>query len=117
MVAKCFALVYVAQVYLDDGAAQGADGVEQGDARVGIGAGVEHDARCALVVGLLQPVDEHALHVALGVVYRVIGIEAAQPGQAALHALGAVDARLAAAQPVQVGTVEDEDFHFQKGLV
>src|SRR5262245_3477494 len=64
LVAKLLAGVNVRKMQLDDRLSYGADGVVQRDRRVAIGARIEAD-RVGLVVGFLDPVDEHALVVAL----------------------------------------------------
>ena len=54
----------VGEMHLDHRQADGADGVVEGDRGVAVGAGIEHDA--ARRAGrLLDPVDQHALVVAL----------------------------------------------------
>ena len=64
MVAELLALVHVADVHLHHGAFDGADAVEQGYGRVGVGSRIEHDA-VGGEANLLHLVDELALDVAL----------------------------------------------------
>ena len=71
---ELLALVYVRDVYLDDGTLQTPDAVVQGHAGMGIGPCVEHDAVVAAKEArLLHLVDQLALHVALIVVYLQLG--------------------------------------------
>ncbi len=85
--AVLLALMHIADMHLYDGAMERADAVEQGDARMGIGAGVEHDAR---TVGgethLLHLVDQLALNVALVIAELHIGEELLQLREVCLEA-------------------------------
>ena len=104
--AVLLALMHIADMHLHDGAMERADAVEQGDARVGVGTGVEHDAR---TVGgeahLLHLVDELALDVALVIAELHIGEEPLQLREVCLEAAVPVDAGLTHAQHIKIGTV------------
>ena len=105
-VAESLAGVHVADVHLHHGGGHGADGVLQGDGRVGIGARVEDDA-VIIEAHPVDAVDELALDVGLEIIYLHLGMAAAQGGQAVVERRGAIDARLAAAQQIEVGAVDD----------
>ena len=109
MVTELFALVYIRDVYLHDGTSQRADAVVQGYRGVGIGSRVEHDAVVA-EAHFLHLVDELALHIALVVGYVDVRKLSLQLGQILLERLGTVDAGLANAQQIQVGTIDNQDF-------
>ena len=64
LVAERLTAVDIADVDLDHGGGDGGDGIGDGDRRVGVAAGVEHDA-AVVKAHLLQPVDDFALDVAL----------------------------------------------------
>src|ERR687898_1327952 len=88
----------------------GADGVVNGDRGVAVGARIDDDAD-SLVGGFLYPVDEVALMV------RLTEIDLEPKCRTCLLAivcdrgkrLAAIDARLALAERVEVGTVQDEN--------
>lgn len=97
MVAELLPFVYVGDVYLHDGALQTADTVLQGDAGMGVGSGVQHDA----VIGeshLLQLVDQFALDVALVVFNLHVGEFLFQFRKVALEGVAAIDAGFADTQ-------------------
>ena len=71
LVAEGFAGVDVADVDLDDGSADGGNGVGDGHRRVGVAAGIEHDG-AVVKAHLLQAVHDFALDVALEDVNRVL---------------------------------------------
>ena len=111
--AELLALVDIGDVYLYDGRRDGADGIVEGDAGVGVGAGVEDDA-----VGresyLVELVDEVALVVALEVGELHSGVLGTELGEVVVEAASAVDAGLTGAEEVEVGTVDDEIFHISE---
>lgn len=100
----------VAQMHLHHGRFDGAYAVEQRDARVRIGGGIEHNAIVAEPYGL-QFAHQFALDVALIVVDVGLRVALAQLGETAFHALLSVYGRLARAQKIEVGAVDDDDFH------
>src|SRR5579884_576576 len=104
------ARVDVGEVHLDDGLAEAAHGVEQGDAGVGQGAPVEDAGVGGVALGFEQ-VDQLALVVALleAHLHAVAGGALLDHAGDVLEPGVAVDLRLAAAQARQVGAVEDED--------
>lgn len=104
------ALRDVGNMHLHHGDAYGADAVGQGDGSVGVATGVHHHA-VILVVGLLQLVDQYAFMVRLEIGDLVLGKAAAELFKIGLERHRAVDFRFALAQKVEVGAVEDEDFH------
>ncbi|ENN85991.1 hypothetical protein RHSP_16040 [Rhizobium freirei PRF 81] len=109
-VPEFFACVDVGDMHLHDGNGNGADCVMQRDRRVPIGTGVDGDAG-GLVACLVHPVDQHAFVIALA--------EIDDKAQALAHGLAicldilerlaAIDARLALAESVQIGSVEDKN--------
>ena len=111
VVAKLFALVYVGDVYFDDGELHAADGIVKGYRRVGIGSCVEHHAVNVFCYGLLQTVDEKAFYVALEIEKFHLRIALAELVEATVHRAVAVDARLALSEQVEVGAVENQNFH------
>ena len=102
------ALMHIADMHLHDGAMERADAVEQRDARVSVGTGVEHDAR---TVGgeahLLHLVDQLALNVALVIAELHIGEELLQLREVCFEAAVPVDAGLTHAQHVKIWSVYD----------
>ena len=104
--AESLAGMDIADVHLHHRGGHGADGILQGDGRVGVGPGVEDDA-VVVETHLVDAVDEFALDVGLEIVYLYAGIAAAQAGQAIVERPGTIYARLAAAQQIEVGAVDD----------
>ena len=103
----------VADMDLHGGDAYGLEGVEQGDARVRVGAGVHHDA----VVDAIGPLDRvHEVALVVGLV-GVDPLEAKLPprplheGQERLVVLRPIDGRLPQAEQVDVWSVDDERLH------
>ena len=97
-------------MHLDDGYADATDAVGQGDGSVGIGSRIHHHA-IKLSVSLLQLVDEAALVVGLVVVQLVLRESRPKRFKIGLERNRAVDFRLAFAQKVEVGSVDNEDSH------
>jgi hypothetical protein len=108
VVAELLALVDIGDVYLYDRRRDGTDSIVEGDAGVGVGTRVEHNA-----VGreshLMELVDEGALVVALEIGELHVGVLLAQFFKVCFKGASAVDARLAATQKIEVGTVENKD--------
>ncbi len=113
MVAELFTLMDIGDVHLDDGALQRADAVVESHRRMGIGSGIEHDA-VVTEAHLLHLVDELALDIALVIVDGDVGILCPQLRQILVEGGRAVDARLTGAEEVQIGTIDDLDFHISK---
>ena len=78
---------------------------------MGIGPCVEHHAVNVFCYGLLQTVDEKAFYVALEIEKFHLRIALAELVEAAVHRAVAVDARLALSEQVEVGAVENQNFH------
>lgn len=90
MMAKLLALVNIGYMHLYRRAFQRADAVLQGNARMGIGTGIEHHA----IIGeshLLQLIDQLSLNIALIVVDLDIRIPGAQLGKIILKRTATVD--------------------------
>ena len=122
MVAKLLAGMHIADMQLDQGHARAFDGVVQRHAGVRVGPGVEHhasQASCRVhAPGLVQGIDQLAFVVALAEIKRkAIGRAGALTQR--LHVgqgLAAIDLRLARAQQVQVGAVQNHHgFHRRSG--
>ena len=103
----------VGNMNLNDGNTDGADAVGDGDGGVGIGSRIHHYATIE-AVSLLQFVDDDAFVVGLEIGNLVLWKATAQPGQKVLKRDVSVDFGFAFAQEVQVGAVENEDFHALK---
>ena len=111
MMAKGFARVDVGEMHFDDRQRRNrAHRVVDGDRGVGVGAGIDDDAG-GLLAGFLDPVDEIALVVGLAEIdlqpepragLLAVGLDVGQR-------LAAIDARLALAEHIEVGTVQDEN--------
>ena len=108
-------------VDLDGGDGNGLEGVQDRHARVRVGRRVDDDT-VDLAVGLLDLVDDAALVVGLehlDLVKALCGAGLPADLDQAVVVVAAVDARLANAEHVEVGAVDDECFHgcFLCGLV
>ena len=102
-----------ADVDLDGGDGDGLEGVQDRNARVRVGCRIDDDA-VDLAVGLLDLVDDAALVVGLedlDLVKALRGAGFLADLDQAVIVVAAVDARLANAKHVEVGTVDDECFH------
>lgn len=98
---------------LDGGDGDGFEGVEDRHAGVRVGSRVDDDA-VDLAVGLLDLVDDAALVVGLedlDLVKTLCGTRLLANLDQAVVVVAAVDARLANAEHVEVGSVDDECFH------
>ena len=97
-------------MHLDDRHLDRGDGVPERERVVGEGAGVEDDAAEALAFGRLEPVDELALVVRLTaldahpVTTRMLADQAVELRERDPP----VDGRLAGAEEVEVGAVQDQ---------
>ena len=116
MVAEGFPLVDVADVDLDDRRFDARYGVGQGDAGVGEGPGVEDDAVVSKA-DLVELIDQLALVVALEVLQRHVVLYelALEVDHEILKGVLAVDLRLALAEQVEVGAVDDDDAEHVRG--
>ena len=101
----------VGNVHFDDGRFDGANAVAEGDARVRVGTGVQHDTVESPEASLLQVVDQFALDIALRIVdFHLVGVLLAKLLQKRLKRATAVDFRLATTQKIEVGTVQNQNF-------
>lgn len=108
--AKLLTLVYIADVYLDSGGADGLECIEQSHAGVGVRTGVEHDA-VVTESHFVYLVYQVAFVIALVVSYLDVGIALTQGLQVGLKPLIAIDAGLSFAQKVQIRSVDNLYFH------
>lgn len=111
--AEVLAGLHGADVYLDSRDGDGLEGVEDRHARVCVGRRVDDDA-VDLAVGLLDLVDDVALVVGLenlDLVKALRGARLLADLDQAVVVVAAVDTRLANAEHVEVGAVDDECFH------
>lgn len=100
-------------VDLDGGDSDGLEGVQDGNAGVCVSCRVDDDA-VDLAVGLLDLVDDAALVVGLedlDLVKALCGAGLLADLDQAVVVVAAVDARLANAEHIEVGAVDDESFH------
>ena len=108
--AKLLSLMHIRDVHLDDRTFQRTDAVVQGNAGMGIGTCIQHDA-VIREAHFLHLIDQLTLHVALKVVYLYVRVSALQLRQVSLKRLAAIDARLPASQQVQVRSVNNLYLH------
>src|SRR4051812_24874862 len=109
MMAKVFAREDVADVHLDHRHLHRRDCIANRDRGVSIAAGVEHDAGSFLCPGLMDPIDQLPFVVRLPefeVELVLLGAVAAEPFHV-LQRRAAIGLRLARAEQIKVGTVED----------
>lgn len=102
-----------ADVDLNGGDGDGFERVQDGHARMCVGRRVDDNA-VDLAVGLLDLVDDAALVVGLedfDLVKTLCGTRLLADLDQAVVVIAAVDARLANAEHVEVGAVDDERFH------
>ena len=104
MMAIRLAFCDIGDVDLDNGDANGADAVGQGDGGVGVASGVHHNG-VILPVSLLQFVDQQAFVVGLEISDFVLGKTFAELWQIVIKGDMAIDFWLALAKKVEVGTV------------
>lgn len=110
-----FPLVDIRNMHLDGLHAAAGDTVAQGDADVGVTTGIDDKKFYAVVGPLRDRIDEFTF---------VVGLEEARLGARSFRVRGdeffkvskrllAVDLRLALAEPIEVRSVDDADFHRQ----
>ena len=102
-----------ADVDLDGGDGDGLEGIQDRNARVRVSCRVDDDA-VDLAVGLLDLVDDAALVVRLedlDLVKSLRGAGLLADLDQAVVVVATVDARLANAEHVEIGSVDDESFH------
>ncbi len=102
--AKFLAGGQVAQVHLNHGRGNGGHSIGQGNAGVGVGPGIEHDAMVGEAY-FVQLIEQGALVVRLEVRELQIGKSRFQLGEKIIKRASTVDARLATAQQVQIGAI------------
>lgn len=130
VMAELLTLVHIADVDLDDWDGNRLDGIMDGHTGVRIGTGIEHDAvhhasvgmTFALAqvgilaeTGLMQSVHNSALHIALEVFEVDVTLLLLKLGKVILEGIRAIDTRFTTTQKVQVGTVDDKNFHNKFG--
>ena len=115
MVAEVFSLMDIGDMHLYNGTFYGAYAVVQGNAGVGVGSGVQHNA-VEREAHLLYLVYQFSLNIALIVFYLYLRILLTQLGQIALERLAAVYPRLSHAEQVEIGTIHYLYLHIP-GLV
>ena len=103
-------------MYLDDGDADGTDAVGEGDGGVGIATRVHHDGITS-ANGLLQFVNHDAFVVGLEIVNLMLRESATELGDEFFEGNVPVDFRLSLSDEVEIGTVENEDFHSIVSLI
>src|SRR5580658_380038 len=110
MMPESFALVHVGNVHLDDWAGEGVQRVEDGDRGMGEGGGIDDDARRALA-GAMYEVDDLVFAIALMELDRKpqLFADAAAVGFNVGQRFMAVNLRLALAEQIEIGTVQDND--------
>ncbi len=104
MMAIRLAFCDIGDVDLDNGDANGADAVGQGDGGVGVASGVHHNG-VILSISLLQFVDQQAFVIGLEVGELVLGKTFVKLEQILFEGLTAVYFGFTLAQEVEVGTV------------
>ena len=114
LVAERFAGVDVANVDLDDGDLDGGNGIGDGNRRVGVTARIEDNTTALLKAHNLQSVHNLALDVALIDVDIVLRELLSKFLQVLVERTVAIDLGFAFTHEVQVGAVDDVDFHFLK---
>ena len=108
--AELLALMHIRDMHLDDRTLERADAIVQGHTGVGIGTGIENDA-VERETYLLHLVDELALDIALKVANLHVRILRLQLRQIGLERHLSVDAWLALAKQVEIGAIDDLNFH------
>ena len=110
MVAELLTLVNIGYVHLDYRRTERAYAVLQGDARVGVGTGVEHYA-AAREASLLHLVDEFAFDVALIITYLDVGICGTKRLQIVVERAAAIYSGFARAEQIKIRAIDDLYFH------
>ena len=110
--AERLARLDVGQVHFNERDMARGQGVAQGDAGVGVGRGVEDDEGDLVFYRLLHPVHQFVLGIALEEADAMAGGLglAAETRIDGLQGVVAVVLRLAVAEQVQVGSVDDQQF-------
>ena len=110
MMAEVLALVDVGNVHFDDRPVEGVERVEDGDGSVGEGGGVDDDAGGASAASM-DPVDDLVFAVALAELdlEPELGPYAAAVRLDVGQRLAAVNLRLALAEQIEIGAVQDGD--------
>src|SRR5690606_20433989 len=93
--------VHVREVHLHHRHADGRDGVAEGDGRVAVAAGVDHDAAVAVALGGVEGVDQRALAVVLREGEVHVRERVAERAGDLVQRREAVDVRLAGAEEVE----------------
>jgi hypothetical protein len=110
MMPERLAFVHVGNMDFDDRPLKGVQRIEDGDRRMGEGGGIDDNAGCALAGGV-NPLDDLVFAIALMKLNRKPEA-AANAAAVRLHIgqrLAAVDLRLALAEQIEIGTVQDND--------
>jgi len=108
--AEFLALIDVADVHFDCGCAHTSQGIEDGDAGVCVGSGIEYDA-VTVEANLVDHVDDFAFQVALEVVDAYLGESCTQFLQVVFPSAFAIDFRLANAQKIKIWAVYNLNSH------
>lgn len=106
--AKCLALVDVADVHLDEANLAGADGIAQGNAGMGQAARIDNAESDAAVGPLMDFIDQGAFMIALkGFNASVVrGGLSGERGENVVKGGAAIDFGFAHAQAVEVGSIQ-----------
>lgn len=110
MVPKGFALVHIADMDFDDGSGDSPYGVGQRDGGMGQCAGVQYDT-LHRKTRFMEFVDQSAFVVALKIFERCAGKTLLQIFEKILEGLAAVNFGFPFAQQIEIGAVDDENFH------
>ena len=114
---ESLALVHIGNMHLDDRPFEGVQRIEDGDRRVGEGGGIDDDAGGALA-GAVNPVDDLVFAIALMKLDRKpkFAADAAAVRFDVGQRLAAVDLRLALAEQIEIGAVQDNDDRSSRAL-
>ena len=105
----------IGDMNLDNGGGDGCNGIAQGNRTMGIASAIEHHA-IVVAGGLLQRVDQLPFVVGLEVVDLVVGQRSTQLGKVCLEGEASVDGALALPLQIEVGAVQDQNFHIETRL-
>jgi len=105
-----FSFVDIGDVNFDDGRLYGRNSIGNGQRRVGVGTGIEDDTVVA-EAHFMQFVYDCPFVVALKVVNMKAGEAASEVEEKILKAVIAIDFGLPLAEEVEVGAIDDDDFH------
>lgn len=111
MVTEFFATVDVADVHLHDGGIECDQSVTQRNGGMRVPTGIDDDARDSSPPGLVDPIDQLALVVRLPCLDHRSELRGRRftAGNDVVQRVSPVELRLALAQQIQVGPVEDQD--------